>query len=335
MNVPATASAENPWIKRFERHRWTFAALSFAAGLGSLFLINRAAPLATWLGVLLLLSWLWTLGEGLFVRFVKHPGAVMQFLSRFATQAIHQETFCFTLPFFVATTTWTSGQIVFTGLLVAAALVSIIDPLYYGVVAKRRALYLLFHTLAIFIGMLTALPLIFHLTTGQTVALASAAVGLLAVPILIPAKGERAWRWLLVLPLAFALAAGTWLLRYWVPPATLWVTRAAVTQQINAAEREPGFTFKEIEAQRLSGGGIYAYTAIRAPRGLSEEIVHVWKQNGKVMERIPLHVSGGRKEGYRAWTHKHNFAGDPRGKWEVEVETSAGQLIGIMRFRVN
>ena len=50
--------------------------------------------------------------------------------------------------------------------------------------------------------------------------------------------------------------------------------------------------------------------------------------NGKEFDRIALDIHGGRKEGYRAWTHKQNFPGDPVGHWQVKVLTEAGQMIG-------
>jgi hypothetical protein len=318
-----------------ERYRWWLAAASFGAGLGSFLLIHRAESLARWLGALLLLSWLWMLGEGLFGRYFERRGGLTQFFSRFATQAIHQETFFFTLPFFIATTTWTTGQALFTGGLMLAAAASMLDPLYFGVLAARRGVYLAFHALAVFIAMLTALPLIWQLTTAQSMALASAAVGVLALPSLARVIGlHELWRWALLALLAVALAAGAWMLRYWVPPATLWVTYGAVTQQLDEGDRLPGFPLRELAAQNLAGRGLYAFSAIRAPRGLREEIVHVWRHNGVVVDRIPLTIAGGRTEGYRAWSHKLNFPQDPRGEWRIEVITAAGQLIGVIRFRI-
>lgn len=320
------------WI---ERHRWWLALLSFGAGLASFLLIHRAEYLARWLGGLLLLSWLWMLGEGLLGHYFERHGGVTQLLSRIATQAIHQETFFFTLPFFIATTTWSTGQALFTGGLILAALASMLDPLYYGYVAARRGFYLAFHALAVFIAMLTALPLIWQLTTAQSMALASGATGLLALPSLARVIGVRGvWRWGLMALLALLLAGGAWMLRFWVPPATLWVTHGAVTQQLDARARLPGFPLTRIEPAALTGRGLYAYSAIRAPRGLSEPIVHVWRQNGVVVDRVPLTIAGGRAEGYRAWSHKLNFPADPRGDWQVEVLTAAGQLIGVIRFRV-
>ncbi|MGH8455250.1 MAG: DUF2914 domain-containing protein, partial [Nevskiales bacterium] len=110
--------------------------------------------------------------------------------------------------------------------------------------------------------------------------------------------------------------------------------QGAVTQQLDEGDRQPGFPLENASAATLAGRGLYAYSAIRAPLGLSEQIVHVWRQNGTVVDRIPLTISGGRSQGYRAWSHKLNFPEEPRGDWEIEVLTAAGQLIGVIRFRV-
>ena len=53
------------------------------------------------------------------------------------------------------------------------------------------------------------------------------------------------------------------------------------------------------------------------------------------MERIALDITGGREQGYRAWTHKMNFPADPVGKWQVQVVTESGQLIGLTKFTVS
>ena len=128
------------------------------------------------------------------------------------------------------------------------------------------------------------------------------------------------------------MGAGGWLLRYWVPPATLWLTEVAVSTEV--INRQPGDSLDEIPVNQIRGAGLYAYTAINAPRGLNERIYHVWQLNGKEVDRIALDIHGGRKEGYRAWTHKQNFPPNPVGRWQVRVLTEDGQVIGVLRFKV-
>ena len=248
---------------------------------------------------------------------------------------IHQESLFFVLPFFFITTTWNSGQLLFSGLLAGAALISIIDPLYYKWLAPKRWLFLAYHTLALFAVLLTALPIIFKLTTPQSYQLALAAAVLLSFPSLFAIiTVRRWWRGLLLVGMTLAIGAGGWLARTWVPPATLWLTEVAVTSEFDNQNRAPGESIKELSVAQLRSQGLFAYTAINAPRGLNERIYHVWRRDGGEVERIALDIHGGRKEGYRAWTHKQNFPADAVGRWQVQVLTEAGQMIGVLRFKV-
>ena len=112
----------------------------------------------------------------------------------------------------------------------------------------------------------------------------------------------------------------------WVVTATSVIHNVAGgTHERNS---QPGESIKQISVSELRSRGLYAYTSINAPRGLNERIYHVWQLNGQEVDRIALDIHGGRKEGYRAWTHKQNFPPNPQGRWQVRVLTEDGQLIG-------
>jgi hypothetical protein len=85
----------------------------------------------------------------------------------------------------------------------------------------------------------------------------------------------------------------------------------------------------------IRSNGLYVYTAIRAPRGLSETIYHAWHHNGAEMDTVELAINGGREQGYRAWSHKQNFPEDPSGEWRVDIMTDGGQRLGLIRFTVS
>jgi len=322
-------------IELLKRYPGIIALGGFLSGIGSFILVDRQAGLASWIAVLMLVSWVWLMLENtvtrLFSRTFKRE--IPQPLLRYATQMIHQESLFFVLPFFFITTTWNSGQLVFTGLLGAAGLISIIDPLYYRWLAPRRWLFMALHTLTLFAALLTALPIILHLTTSQSFKLALVTAMALSFPSLASSFPISDWRrGIALVVLTLAVGGGGWLLRSWVPPATLWMTEVAVSTEVQ--NRKPGTALKEIGASQIRTSGLYAYTAINAPRGLNERIYHVWQFNGKEVDRIALDIHGGRKEGYRAWTHKQNFPPNPVGRWQVRVLTEDGQVIGVLRFRV-
>lgn len=322
-------------IELFKRYPGVIALGGFISGIASFILVDRQAGLASWIAILMLDSWVWLMLENTFTQlFAKvFKREIPQPLLRYATQMIHQESLFFVLPFFFITTTWNSGQLVFTGLLTAAGLISIIDPLYYKWLAPRRSLFLALHTLTLFAALLTALPIILHLTTAQSFKLALGAAMLLSFPRLASSFPINHWRRAVML-VAVTLAVGGsgWLLRSWVPPATLWLNDVAISTEVQ--NRTPGASLKQVSASQIRSSGLYAYTAINAPRGLNERIYHVWQFNGNEIDRIALDIHGGRKEGYRAWTHKQNFPSNPIGRWQVRVLTEDGQLIGVLRFRV-
>lgn len=326
-----------PLIALAQRHPGLIAIFGFCSGVASFFLVKRQAELAQVLALVMLVSWLWlVLGNLLGDQIAKWFGFKVPLpLLRYATQLIHQESLFFVLPFFWITTTWNSGQMLFSGLLTVAALVSIIDPLYYKWLAPRRWLYLMYHSLTLFALLLTALPIVFKLTTEQSYELSLAIAALLSFPSLMGIiTFQRWWRGLLLVGATLLLVGFGWLARVWVPPATLWLNEVAVTTQFNDQERAPGKSLSELSVAELRAQGLYAYTAINAPRGLNERIYHVWRHNGQEVERIALDIHGGREKGYRAWTHKQNFPEDATGKWQIQVLTEAGQMIGVLRFQV-
>lgn len=324
-------------IGLMKRYPGVIALFGFCSGIGSFMLVDRQAKLATWIAVILLLSWVWLMFENsalkLFAKIFKKE--IPKPLLRYGTQMIHQESLFFVLPFFFITTTWNSGQLVFTGLLGAAGLISIVDPLYYKWLAPKRWLFMALHTLTLFAALLTALPIILHLTTAESYKLSLVTAMLLAFPSLASSFPINNWRRGVGLVfMTLAIGAAGWLLRSWVPPATLWLTEVAVSTTFDNQTRSPGDSITEIGVNQLRSSGLYAYTSINAPRGLDERIYHVWRHNGKEVDRIALDIHGGREEGYRAWTHKQNFQADVLGKWQVRVLTDDGQMIGVLRFEV-
>lgn len=341
--ISSTPTA-SPLVRRIQgavlwigRYRLLLAMFSFGAGAFTFINMQRSQALAQWLAVLLGAGWLLMLVEvplnRWFARF--HWSHLSQPIMRYAVQNLHQYTLFFCLPILFYTTTWHSGQALFTGSVVAAALCAMWDPIYYGVIAPRPWLYFALHAFTVYIAALTVPPILWQLTTTQSLALASVAIGVFALPSLINRFERRHWlHWALLLVMAVGLGGMSWLLRFWVPPATLWVSQPVITRTLDADQRDPGAPLKTISTTQLHAGGLYAYTAIHAPRGLREQVFHVWRHNGAEMDRIPLKITGGRKQGYRAWSYKQSFPQDAAGQWRVQVVTGADQLIGELRFSV-
>ncbi|MDQ3594646.1 MAG: DUF5924 family protein, partial [Pseudomonadota bacterium] len=239
-------------LELMKRYPGVIALGGFISGVGSFILVDRQQGMASWIAIIMLVSWLWLMLENsltqLFSKVFKRE--IPEPLLRYATQMIHQESLFFVLPFFFVTTTWNSGQSIFTGLLGAAALVSITDPLYYKWLAPKRSLFLALHTLTLFAALLTALPIILHLTTAESYKLALGVAMALSIPSLavsLPLRSIKGWAMLLGVTAAIGCAG--WFLRTWVPPATLWMTEVAISTQLQ--DRTPGDDLKEVSAAQL------------------------------------------------------------------------------------
>src|SRR5690606_9653328 len=142
--------ALHPLVERvatfLKRYPGLVALFGFVSGLASFLLVDRQAGLAKVIAAVMLVSWIWlVLGHSLRAWLERRFGLRLPPpLLHYATQMIHQESLFFILPFFAITTTWNSGQAVFTSLLGAAALASLIGPLYYRPLAPRPSAYLAF-----------------------------------------------------------------------------------------------------------------------------------------------------------------------------------------------
>lgn len=323
-------------VERLRPWSWLWPPMALAAGLGSFFLVERQQWLGALLALAMLAAWLLLLGESLIGRLLARRGypTLPHGVTLFIAQMIHQETLFFSLPFLLATTVWTTGQALFTLLLIGLAIFSIIDPLYYRVADRYRWLYLAFHAQCVFLVVLVTLPIMLQLTTGQSLKLALVAMLLFSLPSLLHLTArQRGRRWLMMLTLLPLLAGLAWTGRIWVPPANLWLGSAALSPAFDVEARRPQGELR-LTPEALATSGLYAYTAIRAPRGLREEVFHVWRHEGREVDRIPLTIEGGREAGYRAWSHKQNFPDDRAGRWRIDVMTDSGQRIGVMRFQV-
>lgn len=325
------------WVFAFaQRYPFAIALFGFGSGVFSFVMVERKQEFAQIIAIMMLVSWIWLASEVMLKRGIFHwfGFRLPPSLVSFATQMVHQESLFFVIPFFFITTAWNTGQMVFTAFLIAAAFISIVDPIYYRWLAPRRWLYFIYHGITIFAVLLTALPIIFHLPTPKAYLYSL----LIAVALTLPNVArslQLVWWKRIVAVVVLAAAAGAMglLMRPWIPPATLWLTEVAITDEMNTEERVPVRVFKTISAAQLHQG-IYAYTAIHAPRGLNERIFHVWTHNGKVIDKVALHISGVREAGYRSWSRKENFPESPEGHWKIQVMTEANQVIGVLRFQV-
>jgi len=315
------------------RARWLLPALSFAAGWVGFLLVQRGQEVARLIALLALLGWFWLLLEPWVRRGIeRRRQRVGNFVVNFITQSLQQELLFFSLPLLIGSTQRDVGQIAFTGLVGVAAVVSTIDPVYERVIATQAARRMSFHAFCSWIAALVVLPMVLLVPVEQALPISLLAVSvwlLLTLPLSLYSLPRRRTKiaWIVGMigvPILF------WGLRAQVPAAGLAVTDARVTQTIDGLT--PGAPLRRLRQEDLDQG-VIAFAAIRAPAGLSQEVVFEWRHNGE-REQIPIEIHGGKADGFRAYSRKHVFPEDSVGLWTVDVLTPQAQLLERLRFVV-
>jgi len=317
---------------------WGVSFASLAGGLVTIFFFRRGLPHVAYLVGYLLLLWL------LFALLVamrqpladsgRRAGRFVIHAADYTIQTLYHGLLLFVLPAYYASTTLTSVNVFFFLLLVAMALLVTFDPWYRAIVQPRPWLGHAFFIVSIFAVLNVALPLVGVPPYISLVASAFAA-SLAVTPVARRASG-RSWGAALRVTVAIGAVAAALVAvgRAWIPPAPLFMARAAIMWDVldlNAIEALPPV----ISAAEVRQRGLVAYTAIYAPAGLRQRVSHVWRHGGRVIETVSLApVQGGRREGYRTYSRKTSFPDAPEGRWSVDVVTGSGQLIGRLRFRV-
>jgi hypothetical protein len=139
--------------------------------------------------------------------------------------------------------------------------------------------------------------------------------------------------------------AGLYLLNA-IPPVPLVKKNVSICRNLEridgnyAAEIETPpiwapWRFSETLVRQRAGEKIFCFTSVFAPKGLRLTLYHRWRYHDPrkgwtETSRIGFPISGGRAEGFRGYTFKRNLA---PGKWEVRLETEAGRVLGVARFR--
>jgi hypothetical protein len=314
---------------------WGVSIASAVGGLLTLFVFRRGLPhVSLIVGYVLLL---WTLvavlvqTRGVLAASERKTHRFMLAATEYTVQTLYHAVLLFLLPAYWAATTLTSWNVIFLLLLVALTLLATVDPWYHALVHPYPWMGYVFFVVSMFGALNLALPLVY---LPPAWALLSSAW--LATVALTPAVCRaRGWSWRLgfsVTALAgFFVAIAVVYVRLAIPPAPLFLANSRIAWDVGTIDSlEPP---SPIPGSALQTQGLVAHTAIYAPAGLRTPVQHVWRQDGVIINVIPLTVEGGRQQGYRTFSRKHSFPANAAGRWTVDVMTR-GQLIGRLRFRV-
>jgi Family of unknown function (DUF5924)/Protein of unknown function (DUF2914) len=238
--------------------------------------------------------------------------------------SIHLQLY-FALPFYFNAFAGTFPHVVFMALMCGAALASLWDPLTEWLLVRTRAGVLLpaFSTFCVLAAVLPGLGL----GNGTALWCAAAAAGL-GLPVMVFADrlhGRPLARALFVALLVGLLFPAGLLLggARMVPAVPMGLVEAAIgTRRVGHEVADP------IDRLDRAPTRLVCATAIFAPLGVRDHLLHVWRKDGVVTDRIELEIRGGREDGFRTYSVKRNFGDDPNGTWSCAVETESGQFLG-------
>lgn len=255
-----------------------------------------------------------------------HVHGVMRFASAASSQSLVQTCLFFSGPFYLQASASTPAQCVFLALFALAAVISAWDPwcvraLLHPLLGPALSAF------ASFVAWNAALPML-GMPHRRAMWLSAVLVSaLIPLVYLLRAHDHPRRFWLglcgALLPL-FLAAFGVRAL----PAAPLKVVDIGLGTGI--VDRA---LVGRATAMSSAPAKLWCYSAIFAPRGLKDDLEHVWSLDGRTLTRIPLAVRGGRKLGFRTWSYLPVPSG-ARGDYECQVRTQFGQTLGVSAVRI-
>jgi hypothetical protein len=238
----------------------------------------------------------------------------------------------FILPFYFESMTIRSRNMLFGIVIIALAVISNWKYLFKRFIHKSVLASSVYYALIFFCVLNFIFPIIFGLRNIWSLAISGCIGAISALFILYPQiRVNKSKMDILKFFSGIVLSlALLWFGRSFIPPAPLELKYATACERIE--EHIPFFPFDLNYIDAIEE--VYFYTAIFAPKGLSEGIDHIWYYNGERLLTIQLReITGGRDEGYRTWS-KHALL-EGTGKYTVEVWTAGGQFLGEASFVIS
>ncbi len=343
----------------FNRYYKYFPYLSLFLGILTILLWERGFDFIRWVFMYLIFIGITTL---LFLRFVKYLPHENKFFSiavwcvEFINQNLYQDLIFFLLPIYYQSSTLFSKNVVFLIIIAVLGIITTFDNVYRILILRNRITQFLFYAFNLFAFLNFCLPVLFGIRNIYSLYISIAAAVLLLTPIFIDYRelfkttpltsplhsGERVrvrgnfifskTKAGLVFAAMLLSLLTINMLKDFIPPVPLKIVFGTASVDIDRVKREPVTPFSAISSKGLEA--IYCYTSIFAPMGIKENLWHVWKRDGIVVQRVRQDITGGRKEGYRTWSRRTAAGNNTAGAWTVDVETGGGQLIGRVRFKI-
>jgi hypothetical protein len=259
----------------------------------------------------------------------KKNSGIMTKISDVAVMFLINDMLLFVLPFYFESMTFLSRNMTFSIIIISLAIITNWYYLYDRLVLKNVFVSSVYYALIFFCVLNFIFPIIFGIRNIWSLSISGGIAGVIALLFVYPyIHKNKHWKD------AFKFFSGImlslcflWFGRSIIPPAPLRLLYASACENIENQGPVMPYEINYIE----NVPDAYFFSAIFAPKGLSERIDHIWYHNGKKILTINLsEIKGGRKGGYRTWSTHVPMEGP--GQYTVHIWTSGGQLLGIKNF---
>ncbi len=260
--------------------------------------------------------------------FNKNSG-IMTKVTDVAVMFLINDMLLFILPFYFESMTFLSRNMTFGIIIIGLAVVTNWYYLFERLILRYVFAASIYYALVFFCVLNFIFPIIFGMRNIRSLLISGGIAALTAVLFVYPhVHKRRHWKD------GFKFATGIiislcflWFGRSLIPPAPLKLLYATACENIENYRPVMPYDFNYIENVQE----VYFFSAIFAPKGLSERIHHIWYHNNKKLFTVNLsEIKGGRKDGFGTWSKY--IAPEDAGEYTVQVWTSGGQLLGVNSF---
>ncbi len=328
--------------KHHDKLWWAHSIYALSLGVGVVILAHRKFHLVKWLLVALVGIWI---GLLVFQRFLAGGGEDesrtkkgVKIAFNYIMKNLYQQMFFFMIPFYYDATTFGSTNMWFLVVIAVCAILSTQDIIFDRYIMENKYLASFFYAFCMFASFNIFLPLLGGVRNIVSLYLSGILTLVLFSTLHFPARALMSSQG----ALSLAIAIGLFLtLLEWgrrtIPPAPIRQVSSTMAVGRDSATGKPLGPFYRIHVDDLASTTLYCFTKIETPLKIREDIVHVWRKQGR---RRPWYrkkfktVHSRSEAGVALVSEVSSFPPNPVGEWLVEAMTTGGQLIGQTRFLI-
>jgi hypothetical protein len=314
---------------------WLHSAWALAFGVGVMLLSRRGLAYVDKVLLVALAAWLLVFGgEPAEEERLARRG--LRVATNYVIKNLYQQMFFFQLPLYASSATWAldSPNMWLPILLGGCAVVSTMDLVFDNVVMRKRWLAALLYGVCVFALLNLALPLLLPMPHASALLVAALAAPPATALLTFGLRRVLApFGLLITIAVSAGVGAGAIYGRAFVPPAPLAMAAGAVGHGTPGQyEVMPG---RKTVLRADALGELRCVTQLVEPGGFRDEIVHIWRHEGRVLAAlVPEEVATDEPGAIVLRSRLPALPAESLGSWSCVVATGDGQLVGRVAWRV-